>query len=76
MPGGTSTPRRRFYDTAAWQRLRDRHIRLARQNGMTCQLCGTTIGPQDAVDIDHIVPLKEEPSRALDPSNLRPLHRR
>lgn len=61
------TARQRGYDRD-WQRLREEH--LARHPA--CAECGAT----GAVDVDHVVPLREAPHRRLDPTNLRTLCRR
>lgn len=58
--------RARGYDKA-WSTLRDKHLTAHRN----CVVCG-----EPAVIVDHIVTVKQNPRRRLDPSNLQSLCRR
>ena len=59
----------KFYDTAAWRRLRREHARMH----PLCVECERE-GRVTALDVvDHIVPRKIDPRRSLDPTNLRSL---
>jgi 5-methylcytosine-specific restriction protein A len=60
----------RFYDKAAWRRLRKRII--ARDN-YRCVVCHAFVGAVGAARVDHIQTVTAAPSRALDPANLRTL---
>ena len=57
-------PRWGFYQTREWKALRAAFIRRF----PVCVLCGSK-----AKHVDHIVPIKVDWSRRLDPANLRPL---
>ncbi|MGY8604779.1 HNH endonuclease signature motif containing protein [Gluconobacter cerinus] len=59
------TARQRGYDSA-WQRVRAAH--LARHPKCCVPGCQT---PHDRLNVDHIVSVRECPSRRLDPTNLR-----
>ena len=65
---GSATARGYGYD---WQKLRAWHLR---QHPLCadCEARGTT-APAD--DVDHVVPIAVDPSRRLDPTNLRSLCR-
>lgn len=71
MPTGASLGR-------AFRRLRAEV--LARSN--VCYLCGHVINlslPREhpmGPTVDHVVPRRVAPHRALDPTNVRPAHRR
>jgi thymidylate synthase (FAD) len=69
--GGTTSWRRRV---AAWCTAYRRELLAEQQD--SCAICGSP----EPTDIDHIVPVSQDPSRALDRSNLqivcRPCHKR
>jgi 5-methylcytosine-specific restriction enzyme A len=56
-------PFRQFYQTRAWQVLRKTVLAVR----PWCVDCG-----RPATDVDHLEPLREAPSRALDPMNVAP----
>jgi 5-methylcytosine-specific restriction enzyme A len=56
-------PARQFYSSPAWRAFR-RAILAARP---ACVDCGGR-----ATDLDHLVPVREAPERALDPMNVAP----
>jgi 5-methylcytosine-specific restriction endonuclease McrA len=53
-----------FYKTREWRALQKTFIKQF----PTCVFCG-----KPAKQVDHIVPIRKDWSRRLDPSNLRPL---
>lgn len=58
-----------FYRTAAWRKLRRRHLDAA----PLCVDCLADPGvevPELATELDHLRPLVDRPDLALDPSNL------
>ena len=59
-----SRPDDSFYHGAAWRRLR----RTFLDANPLCINCGG-----EANTVDHIVPLRERPDMALEPTNLRPM---
>lgn len=61
----------KFYDTAAWRKLRAWHLGQ-HPLCIECERLGYVVL---AVIIDHIVPVKAAWHRRLDPSNLRGLCR-
>jgi 5-methylcytosine-specific restriction enzyme A len=63
---GSSTSR--GYDND-WRRLRDRVL----AERPLCVMCEAEGRIEPATVGDHIVPIKVDPSRRLDPSNVRPL---
>lgn len=65
------TPTERGYD-ARWQRVRE--IKIARNP--VCEECAAQGVTTVADDVHHIVPIRVDPSRRLDISNLRSLCRR
>ena len=65
---GGSTARGYGYD---WQKLQRWHLQ-AHPLCADCEALGIT---KPAKDVDHIVPIAVDPSRRLDPSNLRSLCR-
>lgn len=62
-----------FYKSAAWRRVRA--LALMRDNGI-CQDClaakrrGEVVKPRTATVVHHIVPVEQDPSRAMDLDNL------
>ncbi|UDY36277.1 HNH endonuclease [Dermatobacter hominis] len=62
--------------TAAWKRIRRSVQASVRASGATCHRCGAFIRPDEPIDVDHLVPVAVDPSRALDPTNVAPCHRR
>lgn len=57
-----------------WTRL-SRSLRTEwRARGVNCHLCGRPIRPEQAMDVDHIVPVTVAPHRAYDLTNLAPAH--
>jgi 5-methylcytosine-specific restriction endonuclease McrA len=59
------------YNTARWQRLR--LVVLSNEPG--CRYCEEQGRTTPAVDVDHIVPVKQDPSLAFEQRNLNPLCR-
>jgi 5-methylcytosine-specific restriction enzyme A len=53
----------RIYSTPEWQAFR-LHVLAARP---FCMDCGAP-----ATDVDHLIPVREAPERALDPTNVAP----
>ena len=66
----TKLPPSRLYFSDAWKRVRKE---VLRRDGYRCVFCGKDVSGYKKSRIDHIVPLKEEPSLGLDPKNLRTL---
>lgn len=60
--------RHRFYGTAVWQRLRNRHIR----RNPICVMCEAEGAPAIGHVVDHIEPI-EHGGGKLDPDNLQTL---
>ena len=58
------------YKSPEWLRLRV--VALARA-GWRCCLCGESVGRKGQARVDHIVPVRENPRLALEPTNLRVL---
>lgn len=56
-----------FYHSAPWRAL---SADLRRQSIWTCAVCGRTKDQKSNLVVDHIIPLKVEPSLALDRKNL------
>ncbi|MCH3989866.1 MAG: HNH endonuclease [Lactobacillus sp.] len=56
-----------FYHSKQWKRLSEK---LRRKSIWTCQCCGRTRDRVSFLVVDHIVPLKVDPSRRLDEKNL------
>lgn len=71
-----------FHRTAAWGRLRNRLVAEARRLDLPCGICGAPIdwsrngrhplGPS----ADHIIGVSVAPGLALEPGNIRIVHRR
>jgi 5-methylcytosine-specific restriction endonuclease McrA len=40
-----------------------------------CPRCGLPIFPGDAVDLDHLIPVSQDPSQLLNPGMVRLAHR-
>ena len=61
---------RAFYKTARWQRLR---MQILIRDLFTCQWpgCGRVIAQTSQLVADHIIPVRIDPSRKWDESNLR-----
>lgn len=57
---------RRGYD-ADWRKLRDFHL----ANNPLCAVCASRGRTTAAVCVDHVLPVAVNPSRRLDPTNLR-----
>ncbi|WEV36226.1 HNH endonuclease signature motif containing protein [Lactobacillus sp. ESL0677] len=56
-----------FYHSKEWRQLSDR---LRKQSFYTCQVCGRTKDGSSMLVVDHIIPLKVQPSLRLTRSNL------
>lgn len=56
-----------FYHSKEWKRLSER---LRRQSLWTCQCCNRTRDGKSFLVVDHIIPLKVDQNRRLDPQNL------
>jgi 5-methylcytosine-specific restriction endonuclease McrA len=65
----------RGYD-ATWHRLRRAFLDAWLEAGRPCAICGVPFRAQDSVEVDHVVEVRRDPARRLDPSNLRALHKR
>src|SRR5215831_1075005 len=61
---------KRFYDKQAWRDLR--RMVLVRDH-YRCVRCSAYVGGTGAARVDHVVPVKVAPHRALDMTNLRTL---
>jgi 5-methylcytosine-specific restriction protein A len=62
--------RNRFYARRAWRALRD----LVLREEPLCRTCWRETGKLvPATEVDHVVALGDDPSRALDRQNLQPL---
>jgi 5-methylcytosine-specific restriction enzyme A len=57
------------YNTARWQRLR----LVVLGSEPMCRYCAEQGRTTPAVDVDHIVPVKQDPSMAFDSANCQPL---
>jgi 5-methylcytosine-specific restriction endonuclease McrA len=55
----------RFYNSGAWRRTRD----AVRKRDGACLMCGS----RHRLTVDHIVPRRDAPELAFEPSNLRTL---
>ena len=72
----------KFHQSQAWTNLRARAVAAARKADAPCPVCGhpidwtasgrTAWGPSG----DHVISVALDPSRALDPSNVRVTHRK
>jgi 5-methylcytosine-specific restriction endonuclease McrA len=47
--------------------------RIVARDNYRCVVCKSFVGAVGAARVDHILSLKQAPSRALDPTNLRTL---
>ena len=59
----------RFYNTTRWRNLRRKHLR----SSPLCAHCLTEDRTTLANQVDHVVPRKERPDLAMDPTNLQSL---
>jgi 5-methylcytosine-specific restriction protein A len=66
---------RRGYN-GAWTAIAKQCVAIALREQMVCHQCHIRLREGDAIDIDHIVPIREDPSRRFDPTNMRPMHHR
>jgi 5-methylcytosine-specific restriction endonuclease McrA len=62
----TVATRSRGHHGRPWKRVRAEVLRASD----VCWICGKG----GATSVDHVVPVSLDPSRALDPTNLRPAH--
>ena len=60
---------RAFYDSAEWRQLRVAHLELYPE----CQDCAAAGRATPAHSVDHVLPLRDRPDLALEPSNLKSL---
>ena len=60
-----------FYSTQEWKRLRAKVKARWKALGLPCGECGVPIDWSAKPIVDHIVPRREAPERALDVSNLQ-----
>jgi 5-methylcytosine-specific restriction endonuclease McrA len=63
-------PHHPFYFSARWKQLRKQ---ILRRDNYSCVKCGAFVGAPGAARVDHIERLRDNPSRAYDPANLRTL---
>lgn len=70
-------PSQQIVRTSRWKKLRARLIRERRRADKTwlCGICGRAITDVTQIEVDHIVLVSVDPSRAWDESNLRLAHR-
>ena len=61
--------RQKFYQTKEWKSLREFKIRV----NPICEMCLEFDIIEPAAEIDHIVPIKRDPTRCLDINNLQSL---
>lgn len=62
----------KFYQSKEWIEMR----RLAKaRDKYKCQICGVSVHEKGTSQVDHIIPVKQAPSLALDINNLRTLCR-
>lgn len=66
MRHGKPPRARRFYDDPRWIKLSTNHLRWH----PSCNVKGCT---EPASDVDHIIPIRLAPERALDPGNVQSL---
>lgn len=59
-----------FYLSPAWKALRSL---VLRRDGHRCTVCRKPVKGLGEARVDHIVPRLKDPTRALDPRNLRTL---
>jgi 5-methylcytosine-specific restriction endonuclease McrA len=59
-----------FYQSTEWKTARRAALERARYR---CAFCGANIAARGAARVDHVTPIKVDPARALDPTNLRAL---
>jgi 5-methylcytosine-specific restriction protein A len=55
---------RSFYQSKEWRTLRAQHLR----ENPCCEMCRPIVTP--AVIVHHIIEVKDDPTKALDPENL------
>jgi 5-methylcytosine-specific restriction endonuclease McrA len=72
------TPSSTITWTAKWKRIRAKLIRDRRRTDgrWRCQICGLLIVDVGDIEVDHRVPVSEDPSLAWEVTNLRVTHRR
>ena len=60
-----------FYGTPQWRKLRAKIKARWKAQGLPCGECGEPIDYRALPIVDHIVPRRDAPERALDPTNLQ-----
>lgn len=66
--------RDRFYNSGAWRKLRLKILERDHFECLHCKAKGMVVTDKDTtLIVDHIVELKDDPSLALEPTNLRTL---
>jgi len=59
-----------FYKSKKWHQLR---TLVLRRDGYLCVICNINVRPKGTSRVDHIVPVKTDPTIAMDMTNLRTL---
>jgi 5-methylcytosine-specific restriction endonuclease McrA len=59
-----------IYYTKQWLIMRRR---ILKRDGYRCVVCGTSLAGKKKSRVDHIVPVKDCPALAFEPTNLRSL---
>jgi len=59
-----------IYQSKEWKKLR---VMVLRRDSYSCVFCNSNLRGKGLSRVDHIVPVKEDPSRAFDMDNLRSL---
>lgn len=70
----TKTQQKQFYNSSAWQRVRQQVLKRDNNECVMCKVEGKVTTREHAVlEIDHIEELEQHPELALDINNLRTL---
>jgi 5-methylcytosine-specific restriction endonuclease McrA len=57
-----------FYQSTEWKSLR---LKALQRDGFRCRHCGVSLSGKGRSRVDHIIPRKQQPSLALEISNLQ-----
>lgn len=60
-----------FYSSIEWKKLRSKVRARWKALGLPCAYCGEKLNYQAMPIVDHIIPRREAPERALDVTNLQ-----